>query len=145
MRNFLLVSMMVLIATLSLGCGLSMAQRQVVVDEISEYVTAEVVDKTKEIAGDVAEKAIAVITEKAAELGLSEDKVKELGDQAAARAKEEVDRLVKEKLPNAIRDAVEKVVPEATKAEGGTGKGILGGLFGLAQLWLGMGAKGGLA
>lgn len=141
MRKLLLMPILLLISMSAMGCGLTVAQRQEMVSEISEHATAVVLEKTKEIAGDVAEKAVEVITEKATELGLSPEKAKELAEAAAEHAKETITKLIEEKVPPAITAIVEKVIPEATEAEGGTGKSILGGLFVLAQGLLGFGSK----
>lgn len=141
MRKFLLMSVMLVTTTFSVGCGLTVEQRQEVVDELSEIVTAKLADKTKEIAGNVTAKAVEAITKTATELGISEEKIKELGEKATARATEAVDKFVAEKLPAEVKKVVNDAVPEATESSG-TGKGVAGFLYMAFQGLLGLGKKG---
>jgi len=140
MRKFLIVPVMLLISMSVLGCGLTVEQRQEMVGEIRDRVTAMVLEKTKAIVGDVAAKTVEAITKKATELGLSAEKAKELGEEAAAHATEAVTKLIEEKVPAVITAVAEKIIPEAT--EGGTGKGVAGWLYMAAQGLLGLGKKG---
>ncbi len=139
MRKFWLVPAM-LVSMLVMGCGLSVEQRQEIVDDLSGIVTAKLGGKVREIAGNVTAKAVEAITKTATELGLSEEKIKELGEKATARASEAVDKFVNEKLPTEVKKVVNDAVPEAT--ESSTGKGVAGFLYMGLQALLGLGKKG---
>ena len=142
MKKFLLMPVMLLISLSVLGCGMTPEMRQELVDGISAKATVAIRGKMLEASGDVVKKVVETVTKQAAELGISEENVKLLADLASAAMLDAIKDLIDNKVPKVIRAVVEKVVPEATEAESGTGKGVAGFLYMGLQTLLGLGKKG---
>ena len=147
MRKFLLVPAM-LVSMLVVGCGLSPEQRQGLIDGVSEKVTVALQKKLREASGPVVEKVVAAVLKEAAELELSEDEIKQFGENVQKIVDNAIAELIDEKVPEVVKPVVEKVadkvLPKATEigdGGGGAGKGVAGFLYMGLQMLLGLGKK----
>ncbi len=148
MRKFCILLTTLLISMSAMGCGMTPEMRQEIVDGVTAKATVAIKGKMREASEDVVKKVVEAVTKQAAELGISEENVKLLADLTSAAMLDAITDLIDNKVPKVIRAVVEKAVPEATEAEGGTGKGFAGFIYMGLNVLLGLGKKavtGGLA